>query len=790
MNRLWLKLIRVDESFAEPSSIDWFFTRPWVAIVGGLLLIPIAWWIVQRHARALPHLSVRSRTMLSVCRVGVLALLVLVLADPHVRLTSTVEHKPVVALIVDESASMKLPAGVYDDADAAEPLIAATRVKSLDDLNTRSRLDLARAALGLQDDLIDDLSQRFELRAYRLGRKTIREVDIVSITGDTDATSFADDETAIGDALRRVVDDAAGRTVAAVILVSDGRSTFGSDPRQVVRGWAARDGDQGRPIWAVPVGSDVTAPDAVLLDVLSPGRVTQGDTAAVIATVGSTGLSDRKVQVDLVRGDDVIDSSSITLQDAERRQVQLDYRAATPGRHALTVRVSPQPEEQVKQNNAQTIEVETSDDRFKVLYLESVPRWDFRFLDHALRRDGGTDATLVMSSQLRAAGVEPDDLPAAAKLPRDVDGWSDYHVVILGDVSPALLTSAAQKSLVEAVRRRAVGLIVQAGPTAMPHAFAAGPLNDLLPVNVRRTSDARGAPGGVEAPAYAPFRLKLSGEGALHPAFQLYDSGPKNRAVWDLMPTFFWSSDVVEARPGATVLARRVAARDETPLIAEQPAGKGRVFYVGYDATFRWRRNIGEHVFERFWGQAIRRVARPQDKDAKQSRIEVTPQRAEPGEPVAVELYAVDAGGEPIDAEMVKVKVTRDGAAGDGESLTLKRTGPGRYRAVWRAESSGRFALTYDGVSRSNASVRIAGSGRELRRPIVDRDTLGAIGDATGGGLIELDQLATLADRIEGEVTRDTRTIERAVWDHWLTLVLIVGLYCVDVGIRRMTGSM
>ena len=82
-------------------------------VIGLVLLVPAAWYIVRRHRHNLPHISPRARNALSVCRIGVLTLLVIVLGSPYLHLDETILHKPVLALIIDESASMGLPAGPF-----------------------------------------------------------------------------------------------------------------------------------------------------------------------------------------------------------------------------------------------------------------------------------------------------------------------------------------------------------------------------------------------------------------------------------------------------------------------------------------------------------------------------------------------------------------------------------------------------------------------------------------------------------------------------------------------------
>ena len=89
-----------------------------LAAIGLALLIPTAWFIVRRQRRKFAHVAPRARNALSACRIGVLLLLVMVLGAPYLHTDETLDLKPVVALVVDDSASMNLPAGPYDPVEA------------------------------------------------------------------------------------------------------------------------------------------------------------------------------------------------------------------------------------------------------------------------------------------------------------------------------------------------------------------------------------------------------------------------------------------------------------------------------------------------------------------------------------------------------------------------------------------------------------------------------------------------------------------------------------------------
>jgi len=791
MTRLFLQLIGAGDALGDGQyEVAWHWARPGVWYVGFVLLVPVMALVVWRHRRSLPHLSRRARTALSVCRTLVLLLLIVALAGPFVRVKQSQQQKPIVAMLLDDSRSMQLLAGPFDDETAARLSSAMGQSVDMEQssdtaaMNAMSRFDLARQTLHFHEERLHILRQRFDLRYYRFARRPVVsdtwEDWLRSETRDNDV-----DQTAPSLALATTLRDAVGREMAACVVFSDGRWTVGSEPDQSI----TTSGGDAIPVWTVPIGSRTTMPDAVLLDVLSPRLVTEGDTGAVIATVASVGLDNRQVKVELLQGDQVLDTQTITLRDDQRRQVQLTYPAQRVGEAELNVRIASQPEERVTQNNAQSIVIETTNNRYKVLMLEAAPRWDMRFLDHGMRRDSGIEATLVMESALRSGDVAPADLPRAAGLPTNVDEWAAYHVVILGDVSTDLLTTDAAERLASAVRDKGVGLIVQPGHAHMPHAFADTALPGLLPVTLTHTHDA--TRGGRDAPAYAPFRMRVSAAGASYPAFSLYDSAGKNRAVWSRMPPFYWSADVVDARPGAMVLAQRHGAAGNRPLIVEQTVGKGRVLWVGFDSTYRWRANVGTHVFYRFWGQAIRRVAKSQNTDDESDRLEVTPTRAEPGEPIVIETFVLNRDGQPRTDATIDVRIMNE-KTDSTLAVTLTRVGDGRYRAAWTPSAIGSYIVRHQPLQGDplTSAVRVASSNREWRSPGVDRDALGTLAHATGGEMIELEQLATLPDRIQGEPTTITRRRDVSVWDNWLMLIVLVSLYCVDVGIRRMTGSM
>lgn len=794
------------ELAARIDRVEWHWARPDLLIIGLLLLVPAGWWIARRHRERMPWLSPRQRHALSACRIAVLALLVFVLAGPSLRLDERVEEKPVVALIVDTSDSMQLPVGrlpaatIDGMATAAglDPVAAgdeAAAVAAVEKIGRWSRGELVRAVLAAQaDTTLRQLADQFDLRRYEVARRVRRVSDAVATSGTAAAKPPLDlFDTALGAAVEMAMDDASGRGLAGIVLVTDGRSTVGIDPLDAVRRATEASGGQPRaPVIAVPVGSIDAPIDLAVTDVLAAPVVALNDTVSINATLQSSGLTGRDVAVELRSADGkVLESRRMKLKEG-RQQVVFQWHAQEAGTSLLTIAVPPEAEEAVRENNLVETSIVVSDRRSKVLVVDHAARWDLRFIDHAIRRDTGFEPTLLLTSTLASAAAGDGD--ASAKLPRDVEEWAAYDLIVLGDVPAAVLDVARQKALVEAVSRRGVGLVLQPGGEHLPREYADAPLAELFPVTIDQA--AGGGSATVEAAAFKPLRMRVTARGAMHPAFALSGDAARNRSKWSEMPAFFRAAAATGPKPSATVLAEvdAPASRAAIVLMAEAPVGNGRVVWIGTDETFRWRRNVGDSMFWRFWGQALRSAARHDDHPPDANWLVVTPDRCEPDSPVLVELNLVDESKKPVEAALQKVTLMPPGAA-EAVAIELRPAGrPGLYAGTFTPDSAGRHGVRH-GPAASGLSAGLAAEcvvsepSRERAQAGVDREALRSLADLSGGAVIEMADFSTIPYKLTKTAVEARTSLEDEIWDTWPVLLLLVGLYCLDVGIRRLSGS-
>jgi hypothetical protein len=295
----------------------------------------------------------------------------------------------------------------------------------------------------------------------------------------------------------------------------------------------------------------------------------------------------------------------------------------------------------------------------------------------------------------------------------------------------------------------------------------------------------------MQAEAFSPFTLAVTDAGFLDPAFRPYDQLANNREIWGRMPDMHWAMDARDIGPGTRVLAEVKTLQGRQPLIAERYVGKGRVFLIGTDSTYRWKMNIGDQLFYPFWGRTIRQLAQSRHRQSTPSWIEAYPRRAELGEAVDIEMYVVDKDQSPLAASGVEVRIESPGQPGQ-ETISLSRFGEaGWFRGVWQPSSPGDFRLGYTDPAgkAAMAEVRVATSGREFLRPSVDWQDFGQLADASSGGaLLPLYEFARLAKLVQGQPTDLVRDYEAQLWDNWLVLLVLAGLYCLDIVVRRLLG--
>ena len=744
----------------------------WVlALVIAPAVLLFARWLYSRR-------RVEGRAWLpAALRAAALALLIVFLLHP-VRLTQKVAvERPVAAVLLDDSASLR-----------EHDLPELARSQGLPADATRS--DVMRHVL---ERPLADLAERYEVHTFAFG-------DSLRAVGALSDLQAADGSTRLGDALAALAAETRGRELAAVVLASDGRSNAGREPQSALAALSGR----RVPVHVLGVGDPQVPRDVRLAGVTAPEVALAGDTVTLEVDVAARGYSgapatlvaqDEKTGAELAREDFSLAEDA----GATEQVVRLGF--VPPGEGDLEVRVTvlPQPGERDTANNVERRLLRVEPGRIKVLYVDGYPRWEYSFLRSSLLRFSNVEAQcLLLDAAPDFIQESTEGVPSLKRFP-DADDRNpllDYHVVIFGDVHPQDLGPRWElylqriKEFVEA----GGGFLMQAGQRDAPREYANTPIADILPVVIGDDDSER----SNLRDEGEPFHPHLTQWRDPHEVVTLDNDPVRNRELWegdDGLAPLTWYYPVSKARSTAEVLLTHPTAGNAFGphvLLATMYYPQGRTAFLATDETWRWRFRFLETWREPFWKNLIRYLALNKLRRSDY-RFDLATDLAgyDLGDRVLVTARVKDKEFQPLQAESFPVHVLRPGGA--TETLDAKQEEPGVFKAALIAAEAGSYRLWLedpdapDAGPRSPRIITASVPSAENDDPLLDEPLLRGLAAQTGGRYARLADAPELLDSLR-DPSRERAVDEperEELWASWPPLLLLVGLLSAEWAVRK-----
>ncbi len=572
--------------------------------------------------------------------------------------------------------------------------------------------------------------------------------------------------------------------LSAVVVLSDGaHNAVGSPLPEVLRLAEAR-----VPVFSVEVGRSERLPDMLLEPMSFPSYSLVNEALLLPVRVTSTLGEDAPARVVLLADGEPVARQDLVVRAGGSADATLRWVPRSPGSASLTVSLEPHPLERFTENNEQSAVVDIRKTTIRVLLVESLPRWEYRYLRNALTRDPGVWVDSLLLHPTLGAAKGPGYLP---EFPPAREMWSQYDVVFLGDVGLGRDELKAEDlvAIESLVREQGSGLVFLPGARGGHLRLAGTPLEGLMPVEY----DTR-FPNGVGMDL--EMRMSLTREGQGHMLTQLHANPSRNQQVWMTLPGFNWYAAVARPRVGTEVLATHASQRNENgriPLLATRDAGLGHVLFLGTDSAWRWREGVEDLYHYRFWGQVVRWMAHKRHMfNDESARVFFQPERPQAGQPVTLNLTLRGEVG--VSGEMpVSVRITGAGGEVVSPVLTPLGEGGGSYQAQWTPSVPGEALLEVfqrGGGAAPMTRSRFVVEGRspeevgEPMRPALLREAA----QITGGKSVPMEEALALLSRLR-ELPREqlVLTVDR-VWQHpaWVAGVfLLFALYWI---IRKRQG--
>jgi len=575
------------------------------------------------------------------------------------------------------------------------------------------------------------------------------------------------------------------RNLRGVVLASDGDWNEGDPPVQAASALRLK----GIPVFVVPVGSSSRLPDVELLSLDSPTFGIAGKSVRIPFTIESTLPREHLATVVLKTSDGDEVAKEVRIAPMGRTSDWVIWKPKAIGDYTLTLDVPKHSEELLADNNQLSAPIAIREEKLRVLVVESVPRWEYRYLRNALSRDPGVEVScLLFHPGLSKQGGGNKDY--IKQFPQGLDELSKYDVVFLGDVGleDGQLSAEDCRLLKGLVEHQASGLVFIPGWQGKQLSLMDTELGDLCPVVLDPAQ-----PGGWGA--RMPSGLELTETGRRSLLTKLADTQEDNVDVWEDLPGFQWYAAVRRAKAGSEVLCVHKDVSNEfgrLPLLATRTFGAGKVLFMGTDAAWRWRKGVEDKFHYRFWGQVVRWMAYQRNMAKGETmRLYYSPEQPQVRQTIAFSANVMQRGGEPLAQGDVTARIVAP--SGKAETVRFTSSGDewGAFAARYTAEEPGRHEVTLtcrETEASLAASFFVQGKASERLGRAARPEVLEEIARVTRGKVIRTDRLDEVVQSLAALPDPAPAVRRVQLWCHPLVMGLLVVLLGVFWVGRKAVG--
>lgn len=711
---------------------------PWLLALSVLVAGGLTYW---SYRRTIPELSPRWRGLLGALRFGALALICFLLFEPIVQQIQQSEQPPLLAVLMDDSESLRV---VSADSDSPSAESAQRAVQPIFD--------------ALETDQFPGTTRLFAFdRSLR------------SFSAQTpDSLSFEGTRTDVARALQAVQDELQGENVQGVVLVSDGQYNTGQNPLRVADRYPV-------PIHTVTVGDTTRQRDLLVQRVATNDRAYLDSEVPVRTDLSIEGGNGETVTVTLEREGEVLDATDVQIPEGTAEvPVDLSYQPQSVGLHELTVRVSEIPGEVTTRNNVQTTSLRVLDSMRQVLVLGAAPSPNFTSIRRVFERDADTEVVARVPQQNGSfyGGDLPEDL-------------SEFDVLVCAGFPSTAVPAETTQRIAETIDQ------------GTPALFFLDQQTDLSAWIDHFETFLPATPQGTNV-SFAERSFQVAESMRQHPVFRM-DEG--NLSLFEQLPPLLVSETTWTPTPDAQVLATasRPATTTEDPLLLiRRRAGHRTAAFLG-SGLWRWTLLPSDlETAADVWPTLAANLLRWAGTQEEDQPVQVEPVTTtfEGGEPVEFTGQVYDESMSPISDATVEVTITD--STGTEYPYTLDPLGNGRYELDIGPLPDGQYR--YEALATQDGAELGTDAGQfsvrplrlEYQAPRADAVTMRQIATRSGGQAYSSNTVSDLPDDLSNSDSFSPEIIEETseaeLWQRSLFLAVILALLALEWGLRKRLG--
>jgi uncharacterized membrane protein len=706
----------------------------------------------------------RTGRLLFVLRSIFFVFLLLLLMRPGLTISSMVPRENILAVLVDNSASM-----------------------GLQDAENQTRGESAARLLIPEADFLSSLGEKFHLRFYTFDSSTAAAELPIQLNWKGDGTSIAS-------GLRSVLAETQHLPLGGILLLSDGSDNSFADFQEITTELKTRK----VPVHAIGFGPESLTRDVELVQVVAPRQLVPNSTAMVRVTLQQQGFGGARGRLEVREGSALVQTREVHFpRNQETVNVDLTLAPKTEGMKIYQFTLVPLEGEEVKENNSRTTLVQVRDTRPRILYIEGYPRWEYKFIRQALSGDQHVRLeTLLRTAQNKfyRQGIE-EETTLATGFPMERRELFEYEGIVFGSIESSFFSYSQMEMVRDFVNKRGGGFLMLGGSSS----FAAGryqntPIEEILPVWLEREGQAASLDSYQ---SQLEVRYSLTDHGMRHPALHLAENDKENMNLWQEMPELNDWNRIAAPKPGAVVLARSGGAQENNPpLLAFHRYGRGQGLALLTGSTWRWQmlQDHQNQTHETFWRQLLRWLA-GSAKDPV--TVETDREIYSPGETVRIRAEVNDDTFNRINDARVEVTITSP--SGQTSTLPLRwRTGDdGLYEGQWIADEEGLFRIRAEAFGKGDGSAGygeseqyfLSSTGRrEYFNPVQNRDFLQRLTNATGGNYYTVSSARHFPEEVMYGEGRSTVVEVLDLWNMPFNFLFLMGLIFAEWILRKRHG--
>ena len=734
----------------------------WLMGLGILAAAAVLGFLIWRQGSGTSRMGMVRRVSIWVLQTALAALLLFLVWHPALSVSTLKPQQNIVAVVVDDSASMTTNDENSTRKEAAEKI--------------------------LNGGLLKSLQEKFQVRLYRMSDHAERIDKLEQLTAGAKATH-------IGETLKEVAADASNLPVGAMVVLSDGSDNTGGVDLETL----AEIRRQRIPVHTIGLGRETMTHDVEISNVDVAARALPESRLAATVSFHQHGYTGQKAKITLREGSKVVASQDVTMKGEGTEQVEtVLFNAGDAGVKTLEASIEPFANEENPRNNRVTRLVNVDPRKPRILYMEGEPRWEFKFLRRAVEDDKYLDLFTILRTapnklyrqEQKDGGkqglTDPNELKDG--FPSKVEDLFGFDGIIFGSVDAPYLTKNQQEMLKQFVDRRGGGVLFLGGKDSLADGgWAKSAAADILPTTL---------PDRKNTYSFAGADVELTPEGRDSLITRIEEDPNKNMERWKKLPYIRTFEDPGEPKLGAVVLANfvpREGGGAKRPLLVTMNYGRGRTAIFATGGSWRWQmlQPLADMSHEMFYRQLLRWVV----SDTPRHITGSTPKTLLADESnVKLRAEVRDKTYLPASDAIVEAHITGDGVPQEVVNMTPEPLEQGVFGAEWTVPQTGSYIVEVvakrgsEELGRDTFTFRREDGIAENFHVEQNRELLQKLSAETGGQYYKASDAQRLAKDINysqaGITVRETRDL----WDMPAIFLLFLGIRAAEWLLRRRWG--